>query len=111
VKPLVRAAKEHFRPDAVPMLAERKLVFRRVERLEPDLGAEVKGCGPERGTPGRYHCSGFGGLRAVEEGEVEGGEGGPPMMPPSINRISGAFSLNRSSIFRAVLGAIAFRSR
>lgn len=38
-------------------------------------------------------------------------DGGPPMMPPSMNLIAGAVLWNREAISRAVRGEIAFRSR
>lgn len=53
VKPFVREAKQHFRPEAVPMVSATCLELRIVERREPDFGAWVSGKGPEVGMEGR----------------------------------------------------------
>jgi hypothetical protein len=51
------------------------------------------------------------GLEDGDGSEEEVGDGGSPMMPPSMKRIAGAEDWKSAAISRAVRGETAFRSR
>ena len=99
MKPLLRLAKHIFSPEAAPMVALMCLMFRISARWLPLAFASSRRWGPELGMLGRDHVlSSF-------------WEGGPPIMPPSMNLMLGLDFEMRLSIVRADLGLTALRSR
>lgn len=105
VKPFVKEAKQHFKPEAVPMSSLTCLVLSSSARWAPDFGAAARGFGPERQMPGRFHA-----VHPVSS--LPGIDfGGPPIMPPSTSLMSLACEAKASAMLRAVEGAIALRSR
>lgn len=111
VKPLLKLAKQHLSPLAGPISGEICFTFNVAAKWAPEMGASVRGCGPDTGRDGRF--------QAWEEGAsiampvlfsgADLGEGAPPMMPPSMNFMG--VGEKREAIERAVRGEMAFRSR
>jgi hypothetical protein len=113
VKPLLRLAKQHFRPDAWPISVEMWFKFKVSARCFPEPGASSILCGPETGIEGRFQvCAVAGSSAMVVLGSGAAlGEGAPPMMPPSRNFMEGAVLAKREPMARAERGEMAFRSR
>ena len=101
MKPLLSAAKQHFRPLADPMLGEMYRELRVWARCAPDLCAVWRAYGPERGMSGRVQVDG-------SDGD---GEGGPPIIPPSRKRRVGDVEVKDEWMDFAVDGEMAFKSR
>jgi hypothetical protein len=104
VNPLLVLAKQHFKPEAGPILGEMWFRFSVEDRCDPEVGESASMCGPETGMLGLDHVS------PVDSG-LDFREGGPPMMPPSTNFTDGAVVSKRAAISRAERGEIAFRSK
>ncbi len=100
VNPLERLAKHIFRPVAEPRVEFTCLILSARASSRPAGWLRDTGSGPETGMEGRYHVP-VSDLRA----------GGAPMMPPSMYFISGKEAEKRASMWRAVLGEVALRSR
>lgn len=101
VNPFVIPAKQHFRPDAAPIVGEMWFRFKVEERWDPEMGEEESSCGPQTGMLGCFQVGAsvagepeleLGGWGEEDvRGEVEvRSEGAPPMMAPSMNFIAGA---------------------
>lgn len=78
VKPFEREAKQHFSPDAVPIVSLTCLVFRSSARCAPETGADANGFGPDRHMDGLLHVGAF-----VSASADSLSFGGPPIIPPS----------------------------
>lgn len=81
------------------------LVFSVPARCAPEIEASTNLAGPEMGIDGLLHASM---PDSVLEAEVSLSEGGAPMMPPSTIIM---VSENSAAMLRAVLGAMALKSR
>ena len=98
MNPFEREAKHIFSPVAAPMWGDMCFVFSTAARCEPERGAEERGVGVERGREGRDQDD-PGGASPSEEELGLLGEGGPPIMPPSMKRISsGELDLESDSV-------------
>lgn len=109
VKPLVVLAKHIFKPEAEPISSLTCLTLRRLARSEPDTGAADNLSGPDIGTDGLFQEWDEAGetakfvestCPAVDKAGFR--DGGPPMIPPSMNLMAGAVSEMWVAIVRAV---------
>lgn len=78
MKPLERDAKQHFSPDAEPMVSLTCLVFNSSARCAPEMGADASGFGPDRHMDGLLHVDAL-----VSASADSLSFGGPPIIPPS----------------------------